>query len=472
MEPSVASNNARLQQLAVQETYWDFTNSSTMSTMPRSYFAQRELEEAYCVGLIPRTRALPFFLLCVLCLVLLFFPADADVPFYTPHMDGVLLVDVGQWQDIARGTILLSTITLVSFAWSSKRSRFVDYERLFLATLSVSVFVLPLTQKWRAVAFHLWLSGARDCRPDSCRNAACTQQVGDLMLCMSLALAQLSIILLPRARWSWVVSAAANIGYAAFTIPFGGSPAEGKPNDGTYLLTLPCMAILLGIGSIAWVAQLCLEVSLRTGWLQYHRLGALHAERERLERDFAATAYHELRNPLSGTVGYLRFSHEALVSLQHQASTVGAVPNSPDSLHAVIDSQAAAHRELLEHVSNALICCESTLVNLRSLTSLYKIEAHPNLKLEPKPTLLRQLLRETCIVSPPLFVGGTRLLLSLPSADDFRAAGLGDDGNVLVDKAPLSQILTNLMHNSARFTSGEGAFICLSCRILPHQGNE
>jgi hypothetical protein len=80
-------------------------------------------------------------------------------------------------------------------------------------------------------------------------------------------------------------------------------------------------------------------------------------------------------------------------------------------------------------------------------------------------------LHEICVVSAPLLSRGTRLLLSLPSADAFRDAGFGDDGHVSIDAAALSQVLTNLAHNSARFTSGEDTFVCLSCRILPHEAH-
>jgi len=461
----------RLERLSLEElaTYRNTECGFPLAKWLQSCFSEPELEHAYCAGCVQRMRYLLLFY-CSICLTLdlsLFLPLRY-AHFYEPHVDGVV-VDSGPWQTIAQLTKVSSTIVLSLFASLAKGRSFREYERLCVVIITISVFILPLTQQWRAVALHRWLTGCSKIRPDICRNPECTKHVGDIVLCLALAFAQLSIILLPRARWSWAVGMAANLGYMLFTIPFGGSPAEGQPNDGSYLLTIPCIGILFAVGSCAWFAQLALEISLRQGWLQYHQLAALHAERERLERDFAATAYHELRNPLSGTVGYLRISHDALVSLQQASAEATGTTESARSL---AHRHEATHRALHEYVSSALVCCESTLVNLRSLTSLYKLEATSELKLTPKPTKLRQLLRETCVVSVPLLSGGTKILLNLPSPDEFHAAGLGDDGHVNLDAASLSQILTNLMHNSARFTTDQSAFVCLSCRIVPQQNDD
>ena len=69
-----------------------------------------------------------------------------------------------------------------------------------------------------------------------------------------------------------------------------------------------------------------------------------------------AVAYHELRNPLNGTVGYLRLLETALADTGARTAEARA-------------------KEATVHLRDARTCCESALNNLRALTYLYKSEA-------------------------------------------------------------------------------------------------
>lgn len=216
---------------------------------------------------------------------------------------------------------------------------------------------------------------------------------------------------------------------------------------------------------------------------------AHHRKWEEHERAFAATAYHELRNPLNGTVGYLRLMHDLLVPIHAPtASPAAAAPAAASATALALaedqhdpgsrggDTAAAEdqHAMLLEHVSDALVCCESALVNLRSITRLYKLEATSSQgtaggvaggvnSMSDEPTDLIKLLNAAAVIARPLVPSGVELCVVLPEIAEWNAAGL-PGGKVLLDGNALSQVLANLLHNSTRFTTGGS--IVLACRLV------
>ena len=118
----------------------------------------------------------------------------------------------------------------------------------------------------------------------------------------------------------------------------------------------------------------------------------LRAQQVERERTVVASMLHEIRNPLNGTIGHLRFLLAKLdetraCSLEPASSGVAsAAPSNTgrsDTLRAVI-----------EHTQNATICTNHALEVLHILNQLEKIDSCGNLPLKLEPARLSTVLRD------------------------------------------------------------------------------
>jgi nitrogen-specific signal transduction histidine kinase/molybdopterin-binding protein len=137
---------------------------------------------------------------------------------------------------------------------------------------------------------------------------------------------------------------------------------------------------------------------------------------------------HEVRNPLNGTIGWLR-------QLQHL-------------------SQTASDREM---VSCALECTGLALKFLENLTLLFKLEAK---QLTPRlgPTRLKDVIDQVAMVVRPQLEDGVQLVT------DY--TGVAHLPEVNCDAKLLLHVLLNLCQNAARFTT-QGS-VSISCNVQPH----
>ena len=493
-----------------------------------------ELERAYCRTQTGRTRVAMRVFSVLSVLPWVFFAGQTCAPRNRDNCGNAkvaaMLPDPGLWQELGAGAIMCFGV--VNFMTGMvRRLPLAVYECVFTAVLAMTACFAPLTHRWRAAAVNRVMSGEANVRPDTCLNEWCDKMSTDTVLLLCLAVIQLVSAVLPRARCSWVVMASANLSYILLSFPFGGAPEEGRGDYGfqvgflqrplsngtllqlerqptTVAITVAHSLMLMLVGLIAWLTHAATEMSLRRGFLHMLTMAALHAEREESERQFAATAYHELRNPLNGTVGYLRVMHQLLSTAADEqqrqgsrapdcqkghflapscpalaASTVttttatetGAGPAKPAETDDDGDGDGDGDGDepepplgaaLLSHTSDALVCCEAALVNLRCITRLYKAEAggdtKKNLLADPHPVTLDALLANAAVLARPLLSAGVVLHLEHPTSAEWEAAGLPGSG-VLLDGTALSQILANLLQNATRFTTA--GCIALTCRL-------
>jgi signal transduction histidine kinase/HPt (histidine-containing phosphotransfer) domain-containing protein len=162
--------------------------------------------------------------------------------------------------------------------------------------------------------------------------------------------------------------------------------------------------------------------------LEAQRLRQEALEMERRKTEFLATVSHELRNPMSGIVGFVELlGKTALTPLQ--AEYVGAVQNSSRSM----------------------------LGLLNGLLDLSSAEAgHVNLQLEPLS--LRDTLEElAAFIVPQARSKGLEVVAGVdPALPDL----------VLADSLRLRQVVLNLMGNALKFTSS--GYIGVFARVRSH----
>jgi len=190
----------------------------------------------------------------------------------------------------------------------------------------------------------------------------------------------------------------------------------------------PCTDMPIEIWPIA-VGSSGLGVVLCLFFLLYE-----YAERRRrrkeleLERNFMAVTSHEVRNPLNGTVGWLRFLRDAeeLLPEYHNMAV------------------------------NGLECAEMALDFLQTLAMVYKLQAK-QLKPHPVPTSLRDVVSRIALVIRPQMSDGVTFETSAHPLEQLP--------EVQCDGTLLTHVLLNLCQNAARFTE-EGS-VSLHATVTP-----
>ncbi|KAL1500157.1 hypothetical protein AB1Y20_012827 [Prymnesium parvum] len=166
------------------------------------------------------------------------------------------------------------------------------------------------------------------------------------------------------------------------------------------------------LGGSGLLLLLCIFYAYRS----YHSRKRRERDLE-LERDFMAITSHEVRNPLNGTVGWLRFLQE---------------------------SQEEMSSEQRDMLGSAVQCTNLALRFLSSLSAMYKLQAKA---LEPTPvrTRLDDVTREVVAVVRPQMREEVRLEVQTDDLKHLR--------DVICDPSLLEHVLLNLCQNAARFTT-------------------
>lgn len=152
-----------------------------------------------------------------------------------------------------------------------------------------------------------------------------------------------------------------------------------------------------------------------------------HKDREQM----MALTFHEVRNPLNGTVGHLHLARHSLAA----AAAAGT---------------AVATAEALAEVDASLACTEIAMQFLTTLSSLHSAVT-AGMATQLQPCDLSRVLATVATVVRPQLQPGVALRLDVPTEPTM----------VVTDPIMLEQILINLLQNAARFT--KQGFVCLQC---------
>jgi len=158
-------------------------------------------------------------------------------------------------------------------------------------------------------------------------------------------------------------------------------------------------------------------MTLFIAWMRMRQIR--RKQHMQLELNFAAVTYHEIRNPLNGTIGWLRF--------------LASNFKINDDL------------EMKECVNDALVCTEQAFHYLNSLSSMLKLEAGKMVALPTAVDITSVFEAVTAIIRPQLN-SGVSLLVNTPK----------NLCEVLMDATVLTHVIVNLAQNAVRFTK-EGA---------------
>jgi len=170
-----------------------------------------------------------------------------------------------------------------------------------------------------------------------------------------------------------------------------------------------------------------IHLALERKHLQAESLRLRHEaeEMQRRKSEFVAMVSHELRNPMTGIVGFI-----------HLLSKTTLDPVQRDYVQAISSS------------SKALVELLNSLLDLSSVES-------GNLSLESSPFALRELLEEVAMQSlPPIRAKGLEIVASVdPQIPDL----------VVGDALRFRQVIVNLLSNAIKFT--ENGYVGISARL-------
>uniref|UniRef100_A0A7S0F466 histidine kinase n=1 Tax=Phaeocystis antarctica TaxID=33657 RepID=A0A7S0F466_9EUKA len=161
-----------------------------------------------------------------------------------------------------------------------------------------------------------------------------------------------------------------------------------------------------------------------------------------------AMTFHEVRNPLNGTVGHLRLAKQ-LVAGMRGGDVIGGGSES--------EGGGGALGALEEEIDQSIVATDIAVQYLGTLATLHGALTGSR-KLALAPTELTKLIRSAAAVVRPQMQPGVELRVEVPEAKM----------HVMMDEIMLMQVLLNLMQNAARFTTQ--GFVCVRCAVEPAAG--
>ena len=166
-----------------------------------------------------------------------------------------------------------------------------------------------------------------------------------------------------------------------------------------------------------------------------------------------AMTFHEVRNPLNGTVGHLRLAKQLVAGMRR--GDVGFVGGNGvrDAIGGVgygenSEGDRSALGALEEEVDQSIVATDLAVQYLGTLATLHGALTGSR-ELALAPTELRELVRSAAAVVRPQLQPGVELRVEVPEAET----------HVVTDGLMLIQVLLNLMQNAARFT--KQGFVCV-----------
>ena len=225
-------------------------------------------------------------------------------------------------------------------------------------------------------------------------------------------------------------------------------------------------------GVLGLLTSLLLEQALRKGFeWELGGRAALLQRMERLQREneqgtelveevqkargfdrelMMAMTFHEVRNPLNGTVGHLRLAKQLVAGMRR-----GDVIDGNEVRGAIgagygenSEGDRSALTALEEEVDQSIVATDLAVQYLGTLATLHGALTGSR-KLVLAPTELRELVRSAAAVVRPQLQPGVELRVEVPEAET----------HVVTDGLMLIQVLLNLMQNAARFT--KQGFVCV-----------
>ena len=172
-----------------------------------------------------------------------------------------------------------------------------------------------------------------------------------------------------------------------------------------------------------------------------------------------AMTFHEVRNPLNGTVGHLRLAKQLVAGMRRGDGRGGS--GVGDAVSAQGGSQCGegggeggggALEVLEEEIDQSIVATDLAVQYLGTLATLHGALTGSR-KLVLAPTELTKLIRSAAAVVRPQMQPGVELRVEVPEAKV----------HVMMDEVMLTQVLLNLMQNAARFTTQ--GFVCVRCTV-------
>ena len=194
--------------------------------------------------------------------------------------------------------------------------------------------------------------------------------------------------------------------------------------------------------AVSMATSIVLESAQRANFLRKVEQDRQREMEWQRERDLMALIFHEVRNPLNGTVGHLRLAHAAL-----QRAPTSSAASSPQPHEVPV---------LLENIENAMTCTGLAVEFLQAVSAMEKLQRADLPPPKPTPVLLSEVLHEAATVVTPQLTDGVALRI----LDDPVANG----PTVLCDRTLLIEICINLLQNACRFT--QDGYVEVSCRTF------
>ena len=265
--------------------------------------------------------------------------------------------------------------------------RYEQLEQVARVFICFIMLLMPLSGKWRIAVLSDY-QGARSflsgCELESVNVMLLTQMEGVVILAM-MALIHQGLML--RYRYTAVIDAAFVCSYLVvcchqLLFKLQKYPVAQLQNFIFNLVIFTLFLYVLRTGHYKY------ETSLRLAYSRSHQLERsreAHArEREETakqkERELMAITFHELRNPLNGTVGHLRFGKQHLRELR--LSEGGPPPPEGEGGGGEgggEDSGGGARQralsELATDVDAALACTDHAITFLENLSSIHRAES-------------------------------------------------------------------------------------------------
>ena len=168
-----------------------------------------------------------------------------------------------------------------------------------------------------------------------------------------------------------------------------------------------------------------------------------------------AMTFHEVRNPLNGTLGHLRLTKQLVAGMRRGEGIDcgGGEGGQGESGEGGGDALGA----LEEEVDQSIVATELAVQYLGTLATLHGALTGRR-KLALAPTELTELIRSAATVVRPQMQPGVELRVEVPEAKV----------HVMMDEVMLTQVLLNLLQNAARFTTQ--GFVCVRCTVEPAPG--